>query len=622
MINRISQLAMLLGLTFILLCSMRTISSPEFWSHLAQAEQGTQLSWIQSDATPHVSYLYDLLLNGCFKIGGATGVTLLNSLVLLIAFVLLIRVAAPWGNSLSQSFALIISGHLIFHSIEVGSGSVMVLFIALFSYILSHVHKRAVLYGTLLGLQILWTQMHVSFLFGPTLVAIAAIAHAKSKPTRTKQTTVQFVYLIPLLLMVSLLHPAGVGVYSHAINTISSPNPIYWFSIMSGFFQMDSVKPILLFVIILSAAGLITLKKNLPVYHTVAVVIGIALLSTSPKMSLQFVALGYPFLVLSIQSVSVYISKSLQSGSKSNKLILTAQIIAFAVFVISVIPIVTNQAYIRNGSASTFGVGTMTGLYPEGLSELLSHPDFPDRTVNQPADGGYLSYFYNRSCFIDYRSGIYDENTIKDLNQLLLGDIEAFDRFYEMYRPEAFILNCLYPASAQGVVTLIQRDWKLVYFDGSTAVLIVNRPAYEALFSMSSLQQAGLMKLEKQRKAFAQAPYQNGNSVELIGAAKIYLALNRAEEAEALFSLLLKKGYAVPGALMGLGNAQLKLSKFDDAFITLQQAVETYPSQISCWIGYKNACRLTNNEEEQTRATEKIEALSSKFKEAVAEEAN
>ena len=97
MIRRINQFTLLLGLSFILICSIRTISTPEFWSHLAQAEQGTHISWIQSEATPHIPHLYDSLLNTFWKIGGASLVTLLNSLALLISFGLLIRVAAPWG---------------------------------------------------------------------------------------------------------------------------------------------------------------------------------------------------------------------------------------------------------------------------------------------------------------------------------------------------------------------------------------------------------------------------------------------------------------------------------------------------------------------------------------------
>ena len=166
------------------------------------------------------------------------------------------------------------------------------------------------------------------------------------------------------------------------------------------------------------------------------------------------------------------------------------------------IPVVTNNAYIKNGSASIFGLGSTTDLYPVDLSEIITHPDFPERIINQPADGGYLSYTYNKQCFIDYRSGIYDENTRSDLKKLLQGDSAAFDQFYEMYRPEAFVLNCLYPDSAQGIVTLVQRDWRLVYFDGSTAVLIINRPDYESIFSLSHIQQSGLKKLEDHRRAF------------------------------------------------------------------------------------------------------------------------
>ena len=110
-------------------------------------------------------------------------------------------------------------------------------------------------------------------------------------------------------------------------------------------------------------------------------------------------ALGYPFLVLSIQSVSVYIAKLFQLGSKSNKRALIAQIAALIVFIISVIPVVTNKAYIQNGSASTYGLGSITDLYPTDLSELITHPDFPERVINQPADGGYLSYNYDLILF-------------------------------------------------------------------------------------------------------------------------------------------------------------------------------------------------------------------------------
>ena len=62
----------------------------------------------------------------------------------------------------------------------------MVLFIALFSYILTYVKKQRLLYIFLLVLQILWAHIHASFLFGPVLVLVATIAQAKAKSFKTK----------------------------------------------------------------------------------------------------------------------------------------------------------------------------------------------------------------------------------------------------------------------------------------------------------------------------------------------------------------------------------------------------------------------------------------------------
>ena len=90
--------------------------------------------------------------------------------------------------------------------------------------------------------------------------------------------------------------------------------------------------------------------------------------------------------------------------------------------------------------------------------------------------------------------------------------------------------------------------------------------------------------------------------------------MNRATEAESLFRLLLEEEYIIPGALLGLGNAQLLQRNFDDAFLTLQQAVETFPTKLSCWLSYEMACRLTNNDEEEDRAKENIKILTSIYK--------
>ena len=62
--------------------------------------------------------------------------------------------------------------------------------------------------------------MHASFLFGPVLVAVAAIAQSKSKPSRIKQGSINLVFLIPLLLIVIL--PIFDGVIHYHVDYVKS----------------------------------------------------------------------------------------------------------------------------------------------------------------------------------------------------------------------------------------------------------------------------------------------------------------------------------------------------------------------------------------------------------------
>jgi tetratricopeptide (TPR) repeat protein len=616
----INKASIIGGFIFLALLSLRTISTPEIWSHLAQAIQGTQLSWLQAESTPHPTFLYDKLLLFVWNAGGAPLAIILNMLALLIGVGLLIRLAGNWGSSLAQGFSIVLCGHILFSSLDVAPSTLMFLFIATFSYLLNTMKNRNMLYGVLMVLQLLWANMHISFLFGPVLTAIASINNPDMM-TRKKGRTFSLLPLVPILLLVSLINKNGLGIYQQTVASLSNITPIYWASLFSDFFHADSIQYLLILVIIVGAIGLLTYKGKLPVYITTCAVIGIALLWTSPKMSLQFVALAYPFVVLSIQSVSTYLAQLLfaNSATKKQASLIVAQVLFLVLFIFSVTPVISSHVYIQNGSASSFGVGINETLYPTDLEELLTHVDFPERAINQPADGGYLAYHYGRDCFLDYRSGIYDPECLKDLNQLLLGNTEAFDRFYQAYRPEAFILNGLYSSTAQGVVMLLQRGWKLLYFDGITVVILQDKPKFNDLFMLSDLQQTGLNKIEQARKDFVSNSDGDGNPARLISAARVYLALNRATEAEALFSLLLEH-HQSPGAMIGLGNAQLINGQYEEAFEILQQATQLYPNRIAAWSAFARASKLTGETDLFETALQEIEKLAEEYETTEVEE--
>lgn len=624
-----STIYVIFGLLLIAIIGLRTISTPEIWTHLAQGQNNVPISFLESDNAVNTTHLYDKLAYTAWNIGGAPLLIILNIAGLLGSFLLLIQVSKKWGGGLSQGFALLISAHLIFQTLDVGPQVPMMLFIALFLYLVTTTKNPAILFGALIPLQIIWTNMHGSFLYGPIILALTAFqASQQNKGSSRKAnytiTTGTYGILAAALLIATLINPYFLKLHVQVVANIQSPAPSYWSSLFIEYFQIPALKPLILFVMILGAAGLITLKKRLPTVLTTLAIFGAFLVWTSPQASLLFVVLAFPFMVLSLTSISEYINSSLSSIlGKQAKLLAPATGVVFALLIIlSLVPIVGNSTYVKTGSASNFGLGIQENLYPAGAEGILTHPDFPVKTINLAADGGYLAFKYGRKCFVDYRSGRYDKELLKSLNSMMLGNRKAYDELYEEFRPEAIIINTLAPSSAQGIVTLLSRKiWKLVYFDGTTAILMQNKEKFAAILNNTTAQQAGLAQLEKARADYAtkSGSCRAGNPAELIGSGKIYLAFNRPAESKAIFSLLLQGNGRIPGAWIGLGNSQLLLNEFDAAVQSLVVATKQAPDNLMAWISYATACKYAGLTEERDRAIQKARALADRNKPEEAE---
>jgi len=318
--------------------------------------------------------------------------------------------------------------------------------------------------------------------------------------------------------------------------------------------------------------------------------------------------------VLSFTAIGEALQGSFKTlmGKQAKLLTPLSQGILILLFVLSIIPIASNCAYAKLGSTSSFGFGTQEELYPNDIEALLTHEAFPsgEKTLNLATDGGYLAFNYNRKIFIDYRSGRYPVELLEDLNSMMLGNPAAYDRIFEEYRPEAIILNTLNPISTQGMVTLLSRRiWRLAYFDGTTAILLLNKEEFAPLLNHEEAQTAGLVKLETARAEYAEKVTKGcraGNPAELIGSGRIFLALNRPSESKAIFSLLIQGNGSIPSTWVGLGNSQLLLKEFEAAMASLSKATELAPNSLLAWASYATACKYAKQPEERKKAEEKV----------------
>ena len=141
--------------------------------------------------------------------------------------------------------------------------------------------------------------------------------------------------------------------------------------------------------------------------------------------------------------------------------------------------------------------------------------------------------------------------------------------------------------------------------------MLADEPEFADILNDTEIQQAGLDKLEQARAEFAAKAGKpsGGNSAEVIGAAKVYLALNRPAESKQLFALILQSNLKSPGAWIGLGTSQLLLKEFDEAVASLEIATKQAPNSTMAWRGYAEACNYAGLTEEYEAAIERLNKI-------------
>ena len=632
----VSKWLVVLGFVFIALVGIRTVSTPEIWTHLANAQTNAPLTQLAADNPVNETWMYDKLAAGLWNAGGAPALILFNALCLAGTFVLLAQVAGKWGGPISQTFALLIAGHLLFRGVDVDPQILGILFLAFFVNLLSFPRKPAMLFGALIPAQLLWTNLHGSFLFGPFIALLATLQAVQENKGRKKSGVqadrIRALGILTFVLLLSTLaNPSFFRLHAQVLTNVGRPAPVYWSSLMTSFYHPASQKPLILFLYVLGAAGLITLKKRLPLMLTTLAVLGALLVGVSSRNSILFAALAYPFVVLSFSAVGDYLLGSMKNllAEKSALLSPAMQIVSGLLILLSIFQIVRNKAYVLSGSASSFGLGAEEHLYPAGEAAdlLFNHPAFPkEKIANLPPLGGYLAWKYGCTPMLDYRPGRYDPDFLLDLNAMMRGDKKAYDKIFDRYRPDAIVVDTLMPSASQTISTLLTREgfvWGLVYFDGSSAVLMQRKAKFLPIFRNKDIQQGGLDRLEAARRKYADALERGktpGNPAELIGAAKVYLALNRPNEAAALFDLILKGNRRVPGAWLGLGTARLMQKRFDESMSCLETATRLAPDSLLAWDHYAAACRYAGKTNEEKQAVARIDQLRTRLLEEQAKE--
>lgn len=614
------------GLFLLALTGIRTISSPDIFTHIAlgqahSVKADTLAYTMAGKQWINLNPLYNSLVALLWSLGGAGLVTLVHVLAVTAAFVLMLNFGRKWGGSLSQGLALLLCTRLMLPLFNPGPGAFFMLFTALFLTLLYRVKNFNLLAILLLVLQVLWTNMHPSFLFGPLLILFFAFENQQetrnaSRTAMVTPLTTKLFSLSAVALLVTLINPNLINLHRHIFANwlvLMGKENLEWISLFGIFFSQTFFNNLTRFALLLGAGGLITLQKKLPTMITLLALTGAALSVISPGMIHLFAFLAFPFMILSFNAVSDYLTRTLTMVFKTShaKLHRLMSVITLLLMILSAGSLVTNRAYINLGSAAHFGLGVEEDSFPVAAAGILSRADFPKSILNIPHDGGYIALQTpGRKVFSDTRTSFYGPTFYRLLNSALLGQPAAWKTVLTEQNPHAVVLNGCWPdAGALANRLISSKAWKLVYFDGATLILVRDLPEYATLINDPAIQKNGLAVLEKGRKDYLEQSkgfVKAGNPSRLIGAGNLYLALNRPQEAEAVFSALTQNTPGMSGAWLGLGQSLILQKQITKGTEYIEKAAKITPNSGRVWIGLFQAYRLKGDGKKMREAADQL----------------
>ena len=605
------RILVIAGLLVVAVFGFRTISNADFWTHLATGR------WIAGHGIPrvdtlsytaqgqpwiNVSWLYDRALFTLWSLGGAVGVTVVHVLAVLAAFALLLPVVKEWAGGSSKALALALCAWILAPRFVIGPNLIALLFAAVFLFVLSRSRSLTTTFVVLLPIQVLWANMHASFLLGPAIcaafVAEDVLRRKGSGPESAEPAGSNgsgLLILTGLALLLTLVNPYHIRVYRQvlgAFGIFSVMEAREWISPFSSQFNISiAARHVVTLALLVGAGGLVTERRRLPFAMTALAVAGAFFVVFSLWYADFFAVLAFPFIALSIHALgeSVRTVSRKLLNAEAPALPVAGGVLAAAVVLLSLGTVTTNAFYVASGSASSFGCGVESDLFPSAAASVLERAGFPDRAFNLPSDGGFLLWKTPaRQIFIDNRPGVYGADTFNLGGRCLAGVDEAWEELEEKWSVRAAVFNCTVPGATHTIRTLLLgRRWRLVYFDGTSVVLVRSSVVPEDLAKDAELQQSGLRLLEAERARYVQRLAKGcrpPNSPRLIGAANLYLALERYNELRVVSELLTLGSPKMTSAWQQLGLAELQLGHLDAAEQALDKAAQLMPKNVWPWL--------------------------------------
>lgn len=584
------------GALSIFLFQLRTVTASGFWMHLAAGrwisrngipDQDPFSWWLAGADTRWIAthWLSDLLLYWLGQAMGLPGLQVVSALLISLGSILIVRAAHRRATVEDQALALLLGAWVMAPAMSPGPAVFAAPVIGAFLLVLSRTRSWSLpQLGLLLGLQVVWTQLSPSFLLGPIAAAFLWIRPSTRTATRGLAGVL-------LLTGVTLLNPYGPQLHIDLVQQMTDLNRqvvLEWISPFHEEFLPDPTRYLSTLYLVLMAVPLIASKRRLPRHLVPGAMISAFILVRSFHHPVEAGLLGLPMVALGIHHLFRHASRLTVCG----RIPLPRQcrpLLVGVLILVTGLAILSDRYYRRIGHTTSFGLGVEPGLFPSDacLDRLDALP--PESFLcNLAHDGGYLRWKRpDRQVFTDPRGHLYGQAFYGTLYRGLGGEEAAWNALNDRGNFSAILLPATWLGSGRVIhLLLLTPLWELVYFDGTSALLLRRTSENEDV--MNRFEDNGSLALRAAIERVEQAPLHAWRRppfpIQVTAAARIYQAAGEYERSRSLYPLVLRQLPRMAGAWYDLGVACAKTGEDDAAISLLQRYTSRYPDVTKGWL--------------------------------------
>jgi len=492
----IISLAIIFGLVFFI----HRIENADIWYHLKTGEYILKNHTIvHQDIFSYTAlgnqwinhqWLSQVLFYLIFKNFGFKGVILFSALIMNAALFLLASIAYKKSNYIVTTLLFILT---IFYSvlfIPIRPLIFTYFFAALYFYILYTYKYRDKNFIYILPLlQVIWANLHASFLLGIVLIFFYLFGELimwKTKVFNQEKIIKNHKYYKLLIIgiisiLVSLLNPNGYRLFLYPTYLLKSKLFLMHLTEWTSIFQYrSSPPPTLLYykiiIIVLMSTFLLNIKR-INASHLI-IFCGLFYLSLNSRRNVPlFLFLSFPLVCLNIFTLERFI-KRLRLKYFLTPLNIIIRVIIIMFMVIKISDVVSDRLYVKLNLNRRFGFGftEYPFSYLDEACNFIEDNGIKGNIFNEFDIGDYLiwRFFPKRKVFIDGRPLVYGENFFSDYKEVLINP-QGWGNLVAKYDINYALLHCASPSASNLLIKLYRdKNWILIYLNNNSVIFIKN----------------------------------------------------------------------------------------------------------------------------------------------------